>query len=399
MTDWIQRFITNPSEDPLLYTEGDIITEESQPVRGEEWIVRNITKLSRRYKYSNEICNMPLTNEQLDKILTGQMSKTVKENVDFSKSSPFERHYYIDDKTYSKCVNEDGLYLLYNDHISNDFIISGLVRYLLSLDGKRTPVVEYMQMKVTQKPDEFDKQSIKTVFVIKEGILNRLQDHYPLPEIKTDIFSILKIVNQFILDINESYVFVHGNLTKENLMVNSRSGIQLIDFSYASLMVNINQKDHLIISELPEMRSEGDCPILNVEKDDGYYWFTNEDQYLLALKRGYVGRLAMSGEGYFETIDIYTFIISLLSIHDYRQHFFSDPRGRRYWRELWINDEYSETARAELPSAGRLMIKQEPGGYMLEKSIVLEYLKNRPLKSSSRLSLQKLVQDLDFPGS
>lgn len=399
MTDWIQRFITNPSEDPLLYTEGDIITEESRPVRGEEWIVRNISQLSRRYTYSNEICNMPLTNKQIDKILTGEMSKTVKENVDFSKSSPFERHYYIDDKTYSKCISEDGLYLIYNDHISNDYIIAGLIRYLLGLDGKRRPVVEYMQMKVTEKPNEFDDQPIKTALVIKEGLLNRLEDHYPTPEIKTDIFSILKIVNQFILDINENYVFIHGSLTKENIMINLRTGIQLVDFSYASLMVNMNQKDHVILSELPEIRSRGDCPILNVEKDDGYYWFTNEDQYLLALKRGYLGRLAMSGEGYFDTIDIYTFIISMLSVQEYRRQFFSDFRGRKYWRELWINDEYSETARSELPPAGRLMVKQEQGGYMLEKSIVLEYLKNRPLKSSSRLSLQKLIQDLDFLGT
>lgn len=437
---FLTLFLNDPTNEELwnnYFSWENLIDVNSRPGKNELWIVRTIDTIEKR------------VDIRLEKSKSCSFSESAKALLDVADKEILYPPEDLPGK-YAECgtssLRDDLLskneVLIYHDAFTQDYFLNSMLRYLLGkslrlnaakgilkyqdflLDADILPLIEGTADRFAKKP--------RAIIVLKAGTVRQLTTRdLLLPRIDSDeegssesgrdfweekIFQLLNFVNSTLKDLNRIGRFVHGSLLKENIYISLSEGsptgrYSLFDFSTSSLQVSIRDsegevQEYTILPTLPSLESTGrtgDCPFIQIDYENHYYVFKNEDQYLLALKRGYIGRLAFSERQIFSTIDIYIFIISLLFDVNIRARFFADPRGPRYWRKLWITEAYALRVREDLEnttckSCPVFISENEnggntssPDGYPTRLFEILAFLKNRPLKTIYLLPFDALI--------
>jgi hypothetical protein len=424
---FITAFLNSPTNEELFdnyFSWENLIDINSRPGKNERWLVRTLSGIEKRVDIrvgKKGRCAIP------------NWANTLADDAGSEILYPPEmlpgKYSMANQEKCSGQESKDEI-LIYHDAFTQDYFLNAMLRYLLGKSlrkGAEKGILKYQEHLIDKEilplingtADRFDKKP-RGIIVLDDGTTRQMTTGDLLgrgSEIDlgaVEIFRLLNEINSTLKDLNRIGLFVHGSLTKERVYFDySLSDSEkkdrepgkylLSDFSTSSLQVTIRDaegeiEDYALLPTLPDLESVGDCPFIQIDYENHYYIFKNEDQYLLALKRGYIGRLAFSERRIFSTIDIYILIISLLFDSSIRSRFFTVPRGTRYWQKLWINEEYSQQVKEELENTTckscPILINEEssPDGYPTRLAEILAFLKNRPLKTTHLLPFDSLIE-------
>ena len=321
-----------------------------------------------RYVEDQTLCNLPPNDDQMAHMINTTQKLGTKPCV---------------------AVSNDGI--IYQDWFTHDYLLTTLFDYLLNKDYPRGLTNILKIQKILVGPEALDdsatdyQQRLRVIQVFSQPMPEPLfMSPIDFKQHGIKLFNVIQTVNS-LLDRLASYGgFVHGTLTLHNIRYDKIHGVQVHDFATAAFKFSIDNKTYLMLPEIPQMLTQGDCPYLRLENRNGYYKFYDPDEYLLAAKRGYIGRLAFSEQQSFDSIDRYMFIISLLFDQGYREVFFQDEACLKYWQTLWINKEYAQTVKDELMNVRPPL--RTAGNYPLLESKICDFLKLRPLKTLAEIS-------------